>query len=38
VHSRNFSLDVSLTATSSSYEAIDDTITSGTLNLGFNWY
>lgn len=38
VHSRKFALDISLTATSSSYEEIDDTISTGILNLGFNWF
>lgn len=38
VHKHNFALDISLTATSSTFEEIDDTITSGILNLGFNWF
>ena len=38
VHSRNFALDISLTATSSTYDDINEEISTGTLNLGFNWY
>ena len=38
VHAPRFSLDLSLTATSSSYEAIDDTISTGILGVGLNWF
>lgn len=38
IHSRKFAMDISLTGTSSTYEAIDEEIATGTLNLGFNWY
>lgn len=38
IHSRKFAMDIALTATSSSYEAIDEEISIGTLNLGFSWF
>lgn len=38
VHAPNFSVDVALTATESSYTEIDERIGTGILSLGINWY